>query len=461
MMLSYSIIHSVHKLRYTLAEIRKIFFFILLSSCYLGVATELEDPSPEHEQAIRHHQLTLEPGETKNIPLASESQIRVSRKGFVDVQIYKNHIRIFALKAGLVVITFTKPNQVEDDIKYFVTIKSKEADAPIETSLQEFKDLCAAHRLACDKKQYTIHGIFDSYELFYKIKLRCEQIKSCHFLGSLSINSQKELSSHLQTLFDAKFEILVKANGSLVGFIPCSEAHSEKNYKALAEHLLGKSSFKENFLIACKKDWYAGSFKLSSKIVVIERTAAQELGLKSIIRGQGSLAKMDINGDLDLSLQAALKEKKAHIVGEPTLWLNSGSEGRAQSGAEFLTIKEQAESSREHVYAWKDSGMDLKVKIFPLDEKKVRLQYTFVISNPSAKDSGHLHRSKLESEVEVPLDKSVIVGEIQFQSSGDQKGSLPILDKIPILGPLLKTSSQNEVETNLYLYFLIQRIAPS
>ncbi len=436
-----------------------LLFFIFNT---LGLAIQSEDQASDQDQQIRHHEISLEQGESKTIPLANESQIRVSRKGIIDVQIYKNHIRIFGLKTGLVVITFAKANQAEEDLKYFVEVKTKGTDTMMgDENFNEIDSLCREYHLECDVKRQLIKGVFASYEIFYKVKALCEQKKNCNFIGNLSSKSQNDLATYLKSLVDDKFEILVKDNGALVGFVPCSESGSEKYFKTLAEHLLGKSSLKEHLLIACKKDWHAGSFKLASKIIVIERTAAQEFGLKTMLRGQGSLVNIDFSGDLDLSLNAALKEKKAHIIGEPILWLNSGAEARAQSGAEFLTIKEQAESSREHVYAWKESGLDLKVKIFPLEEKKVRLQYTFIISSPSAKDSGHLHRSKLESEVELILDKSVIVGEIQFQSSGDQKGSVPLLDSLPIFGPLLKNASKNEVETNLYLYFLIQRIAPT
>ena len=125
----------------------------------------------------------------------------------------------------------------------------------------------------------------------------------------------------------------------------------------------------------------------------------------------------------------------------------------------MLTVKDQTEVQRKSnaVYAWKEVGLDLKVKVLPFEAQRMRLQYSFVMSNPSGREGSPIHRNRLESEIELPLDQATIVGGIQLKSYGDQKSAIPLLDSLPIVGPIFNLKSRSEMETNLYLHFLLKR----
>ncbi len=395
-------------------------------------------------------------GESQKIALPKASSVQVSRKGIVDLQLYHDHIRLVAVKSGLVVLALSQETKPDEDFKYFIEVRPKVKDDL--ASLPELTKLCQGTGLQFDIKREQLRGSTDDFRLFYQTKDICDAQASCAFQAHLSAAASDQLKIYIESLLGEKFEVLVKETGAILALASCSDSLTEKNQRKIAEHLIGSPFFKKNLLVVCKKDWHAKSYLLFSKVIVLEKSAARELGLQTGLDGRGSLARNNFRVDLDWQLHAALKTRQAKIIGEPVIFLVGGAEAHLQSGSEILVSKDTTEGLQAYprAYAWKDLGLDLKIKVFPFEAKMVRLQYSFTVANPSSKGGSQIHKNKIASEIELPLDKSSIVGGIQFKSDGQQEGSIPFLNSLPILGPLIRKSTTNDMETSLYLHFYLK-----
>lgn len=401
---------------------------------------------------LRNENIELSIGDAHEISIPEGASINISRRGIIDAQVLPSKLRIVGIKNGLVVLTLSQGSK-EEDLKYFVTVKPREDEPP--KTIDDLKNLCEGAGLNFLEKTQEVKGTANDHLLFYRIKQLCEAKKTCTFAASLSENAKTRLQTALSNSYGSTFEVLVKNSGAIAVLVPCNDKISEKESGKVIQHLSGNDLLQKNLVVACKKDWYSGYFTLYAKMIVMESSTAKDIGLQSKLETVGTFADPLLKTNLDLGIHAALKNKKAKLIGEPVLWLLSGVDARAQSGSEILVLKSNAESNSKHAkYVWKDIGLDLKVKIFPLEANRVRLQYSFLMSN-ATKDAGQIHKNKLESEVELSVEKSAIVGGIQFKTNGDSKDTVPFLDSIPIFGPLFKMASENETESNIFLYFYL------
>ena len=417
----------------------------------LGAEGDLSKEIPDE----RHETLTLEVGQATEIKLREGSRIQISRKGIVDAQLLPGKLRLVGLKQGLVVLTLTHMGSEQEDYRYFVQV-----DKPLTPSASSslLSEACQQAGLSFSTDAMTVAGVSGKARDFYRAKHLCEEQKDCLFRADLSEDGQKEIHRRLLVLFGDKAEVLVRENGALLVLIPCHEKEGGKEQTRILEHLIRDEPFKHYSVIACKNHWHHGRFTLYAKMIVMQTSAAKDLGLQTQFEGGGELGRGPLiqHGQLDIQIGAALQNRKAELVGEPVLSLLSGVEARAQSGSELLIMKEKGKLGEQvQTSFWKEVGMDLRVKVFPQNRETIRLQYSFLISSPSTKESGQIHMHKLESEVEMKLRQSEIVGSIQFKSSGEQNSSIPVVESIPIVGPLLQRSGTHNADSRIFLHFHI------
>ncbi len=439
-----------------MAILNKIFllFFILTPERVCAYKNKYPD---------RNKNILVSIGEHYEIPSEEGMKIQISRKGLIDAQVFPSFIRIVGIKEGLVVLTLSKGQEQYDDYKYFINVR-KEEDLPLVS--EDLEKLAHAAGLHYSQDHVHITGISKHYLFFYKVKTLCEKKQNCSFDAQLSKEAVINLKNSLEKSIHKDNEIQIQEKGSILLFTPCSDNVKNNDQKKIIEHQIGSEYIRKNVHIACKKDVYTGSFTLFSKMIVMDSSIAKDIGLQSNLLTDANLGlgRPTFSSNLDLNLNAALMNHKAKIVGEPVIYLLSGVEARAESGSEFLVKRhnrDSEDSKNPASYTWKKVGLDLKVKVFPIDESKVRLQYSFLISTPSSKETGIIHRNRLESEIELSLEHSAVVGGIQFKTNGEEKSSIPFLESIPILGPLLKKVGETESESHIFLYFYLTKTEPT
>lgn len=429
---------------------------VLLSSLLARAQLRGEDVTPVLVEDQRSRELSLEIGSAQTIPYPEGSRIRVSRRGVVDVQILDKHIRLTGLRQGFVTVTLSSDGAEEKDIKYFVQVEKAEL---VGQSTENLDFACRSAHLSYNREQESVTGSSADYQMFYRAKLLCQKARNCTHLATLSSTGQAKFIGVLANLLGSSYEVDVKANGAIHVLAPCREPQLASEHQKLVFHLIGNPWIGEHLFVSCRQDISPDVYKLFTKLIVMEKSVAEDIGLQSKLGAHASLSPASFKKNLELDLNAVLEHHKGEILGEPVLWLRSGMEAQVQSGSEIPTIRKQVYMKDEPtpLYVWKEVGLDLKVKILPAEKGKAFLQYTLIISNPPSGAEMSIHRNKLESEVELTVNQSMVVGGIQFNTKGGKEGSIPYLSSIPIIGPFLRSSAREEATTNLYLYFLLKQ----
>ncbi len=435
--------------------LRILIFLLSFTPWSLPAATEdsFADEVIDAELQSRHSNHTLNIGEAEKLTLPKGASVQVSRRGIVDIQVYPKHLRVLGLKSGLVVLTVVQENKADEDFKYFIEVRPKgQEEAP---KSDEIAHLTKAAGLEWDSIFERIHGQSADFKNFYQLKNLCDLRNNCSFQATLNESEQNAVTQNISKSLGPRFQVSVKESGAILVLASCNEKITEKNQQRLVEHLAGSEIYTKNVLVSCKEQIQSHSYLLYAKIIVVEKSLARELGWQgSIDANLGSQNPLSM--DTNLKLDAALKTKRAHVLGEPVIWLLGASEARLQSGSEVLVAKDTNEHKNRTSYSWKELGLDLKVKVFALEAKKAHMQYSFTVSTASSQTSSHIQKNKIESEIAMPLEQPAVVGGIQFKSEGESDSLIPYLDSIPIIGPIFKRSAKNDSETSLYLHFYLK-----
>ncbi|MBP6218945.1 MAG: hypothetical protein KA436_10195 [Oligoflexales bacterium] len=426
-------------------------WLVLISFFFLG--SVLAAPASEH--------LSIEVGQSQEILIPAQSELSISRRGVIDVHLLgEKKISATGLRAGFVVITLKKMDQ--DDYKYFVEVKKHQELSPKDLMFPGW--VCKQKTVLCDEGYTTIRGLTDDFRFFYRAKDFCEKRKECEFLLVLSERAREELKSifnkQLGDLAD-QFEVKIYENGAvLLSFVCPKEGEKErKDVQKNLEHI-NKGIVPEDMIqVSCQTYKTEELYVLSAKVFLVQKKAAQELGLQSHF--EVGLPLHLNESYLETRLYAFVKENKAEIIGEPLLWMHRAHEARVQSGGEQLVLGdlvEQTEHSRKkHSQSWKEYGLDLKASLEPLSRERVLLRYSFILRNPGSESGSSFHLNRLESEVQMKLGESSVVGGVQFQNQGDRDDCIPVLSSLPIIGPFFKLTLSQKSESQIYLSFVLRR----
>lgn len=423
-------------------HIKLMTLFTLLVSFICGSRVYSEDTT-----SLSQH-VDLEIGESYEISLPEGTGIQLSKRGVVDAQLVLDKIRLVGLRTGFVSLTLSKPQVIGGDYKYFINVKQK-TDKDDDAFVQAVK----LAGLSISKEKFSIEGISYKYFHFYKVKKLCEEKKYCTFLALLSPSAVQEVLDYLRNILPSSYEIQALSHGPITILEDCSEEKTDSVGKV--EHLVGNKDLQKNILVSCKREWRNGYFTVYSKMIVMENSKAKELGLQTNF--QLDSENSFVSSRLNLALHAAVNDKKAKLIGEPVIWLTEGVTAHVQSGSEILFRRRDEKKRQEDSLLWKEVGLDLKVKIFPVYGNKVKLYYNFIISSMSQKNGSQIFKNKLESEIELQLEEAAIVGGIQFKASDEHKKIVPYIESIPILGPFFKTRSESECDSTIFLYFYAKR----
>lgn len=408
--------------------------------------------------------LILTVGESHQLTIASDSRISVSRKGVIDVHLVGlNQVKVTGLKPGFIVITIHGDEDEKVLGKIFVEVTRKNEVVEHQRFLLPQHICRNLPARFCNDKEGSINGSFDDYKQFYKAKMYCEDQSECTFLGTLSKKGRDELEALILSQVKSIHELQIQEKGYIIGSIHCFyDADKEtKTTQELFQHVLADIVPKSYLKTICKRHLDDELYTLFAKVILIEKKAAQELGLQSYLNGHPASALNVFNPQFETHLNAFLKDNKAQVIGEPVIWLHQSHEARVQSGGEMLAgIEKKVKDKKLEVSRWKEYGLDLKAKIFPITSAKILVHFSFVLRSPSPNQSSstvHLNLNRIESDVQLNLDQASIVGGVEFQTSGQGEETVPFLSAIPIVGPLFKLRLSEESNTQLYLYFLLKK----
>ena len=136
--------------------------------------------------------------------------------------------------------------------------------------------------------------------------------------------------------------------------------------------------------------------------------------------------------------------------------LIEGSETIIESGGEFPVLTTKSDNGQIQEASWKQYGLALKVKAMSESNESITVQIDFSVRTPGGgSNQNNLQLNRLVSVVRARLGTPVVVGGVEIETAGAKEQFIPLLSKLPIIGPLFKLVSKEHANSKLFLWILL------
>lgn len=363
-----------------------LFFIILITTTYLQALT------PK-----RFIKKVIAIGERSFLDIPKGSDLNISKRGIIDVQLYSGKVAITGLKRGDVMLTFSFKEDFFRNEKVLIHVENSNK----KEIYKKIKNL-----------PYELDNILDGFNPSIKvinsqailINLTCGDNKISFFKELLKKSYDKETNQHL--------------------IINCIKKHTDQN-----------------------------TYKLSGKIILVKQDASSKLGVNTTIKPKWKNSSFYQTTSAFLTNE--IKERRAKIIAEPSSISLIGHQTKMQSGFEELHIKTSNDDQKTR-YIWKHWGLILTYKLLSRKDDKIRIKFDLTLTNPSNSNSKAYSIGKISSEVILKLTKESVVGSITLSLKDENLKKTPFLHELPILGPLMQNTLNVTSKTRVYLQLLIE-----
>lgn len=391
----------------------------------------------------------LRVGEAFVLSLSQGQKIFISRKGYLAVhQLSPEKFRLIALKKGeLVVLVKDRSNRVLSQQTVIVRTRKPPARAkplPLPPG-------CSSPALSCEAgSPPALRGVAKSWQQFFSLRAWCKA-HNCQFGLRLSAAARRSYEAFVRAhLFDW-YDYKVLANGVLVF---CHPEPTRKKSKAnptekAVRNILDADIWQLPMTFGrCAKPSVLPTYLAEAVAFRLKTEEAQRVGLN--LAGQPLLLDPTEN----IKLHAFLADNQSLIVGHPAMRLIAGEQSEFATGSEWYVAQGEEQGQ------WKQVGFTLKLRVQPLTEQTIRVGYQVEITGPRGEGARQLDRSYMASTLVTTLGSAQVVAQLGTAMAADSKIEVPIINKIPIIGPLLRHKVSTQSESRLFLWLRIQELRP-
>lgn len=338
--------------------------------------------------------LRLQIGERRLVALPESSDLNLSRRGIVDVQIAKDKLAITALKSGTVMITFTVRNDWTSNQKILVSVVANSSK-------------------------------------------------------SLGKNELAILASSVDMLFSGHNASLKHLAGeTLILTLDCRGKQASYFQRTLKTAKISTS--KRSVVVRCRPSNPAPQMLVAGRVVLSKEDLVQRHGVEATLSPRWDLKGLSQPARISAVLDNEVIRHHARVLAEPEILIRLNEEAQVESGFEELHVTSEAKNYHNR-YVWKNWGFLLKLKAKKFYNNNTVLSYKFTLSNPSRGRARSYSRGHMSSEVVLPLGQKMVVGSVFLNLESSQKGALYYLQSLPILGPLFRRNSENTSKSRVYL----------
>ena len=366
--------------------------------------------------------MRLLPGQSAEILLDKDAEIKISRKSVVElVHINDDLWEVYALKSGSAVISQVLFDGSERKTIVYIEKKLR-GRAQKDAGWQSF--VCEEPGIQCQSSRVT--GSSARWQWFLKAHHWCQENQPCIWQVRLSSAARAQFAGYLQKQFS--IESQPDEQGRFVFDSACTASKAkwvlQPEVAALAIHncLLGD----QNYQIKARLYW-------------LKHDDARRFGLNLLgVQFQNFLLKDE------RLLQAFQNTTEQNMLAEPMIYTGIGRKSMARVGNDSVIVLDE-----DHTEVLKN-GILLEVE--PLRRLEQRLLVTVKLEMKHPQAAGNsVDTSEFKGELWVPLAEKFIVASIasRYQSTG--RGRSTLLEEIPIIAPLFKTSQETSLETRVFL----------
>lgn len=305
--------------------------------------------------------------------------------------------------------------------------------------------ICGVKGVTCHHESQSISGTLNSFTLFQKISMQCIPKKGCLNDLLLGPNGQEQMATQIRKIVP---ELLFSVNQW--GQINVDSCDPPLRLKEIRERLVVFVSEKKVFL-NCSQKSVKSNFKVEVKAVHLQSHKQKTLGIDqyflSIEFAKGLFSKK-------MTVEARDSKDRLSLVGNPIFAVSLNHPTEVISGGE---LKETVIGSggREQTVQWKNYGLHIKTEVRPQINEKYFMDFEFNLTRPQ-NGGGSLSKNRVKSKVQVQLSDPILVGSLNLNSEDWSYVSNPVLEKIPIIGPLFQYNNESESSHSLLLWLTLE-----
>lgn len=212
------------------------------------------------------------------------------------------------------------------------------------------------------------------------------------------------------------------------------------------------------------------SFSLGADLVVPQQTVRGDVRGQATLTG-GGLGDLVIrvmtlgHGRVDATIRAAASRGDVKIISRPVLLASNNTEARLLVGSQrpFVQVSRSLPTetaTRDQVVQYRDVGTKLTVRPTINYDGYVSLQIQQEVNAATSEtqfDAPIISTREASTRVLVRDSQTIVIGGLRDLQRSANRGGVPVLSSIPLIGGLFGSASRRSNETELYL-FLTPRI---
>jgi hypothetical protein len=203
----------------------------------------------------------------------------------------------------------------------------------------------------------------------------------------------------------------------------------------------------------CTDDGDNYLYTLRASVELADKSKNALFGWNHDAKFSASLRHADV--DLNLELTPKKENHKRHIIANPMVITRACNDVILRSGGED-SIDVKTDDGRTAT-VWKSHGVELKLKIMPLQNGQFRVPFSVGLRTPS-KGQGAYGLSDVQSTLTMPGDEDILAAVMNLSSVVTNGETQAFIADMPIIGPLFRKKNDTLAESIMLVWFnIVQR----
>lgn len=426
-----------------------LLIFAILTSKSFGEPTAPADKS-----------FAMAMGQTEIATFPADAEVRVTRRGIVDVHHGSDdHWQLTGLRAGFVIVEAVDPETgASIPPRYHVTVRPVSRAHPAKSRIAW---ICDAEGIRCTPTGEII-GTTADWDWYVRAYSVCTDSSTCFFRVRLKAAGQSAADASIRGLLGPEYATRLLPDGRLVVAGPCEEDGKPRRVSDVI-HRLGAAASSGLLSLGCHADRDHLAYRLSARLFLAEAGTAKRLGFTpnpvlSVASSSIPPGGPNVAG-YSASLAALERERDVQIVGEPLTRLLPDRPVEIVSGGEFQVVEPDKDGDGLRA-AWKQHGLTLKVRATPLGDDGARLQVDGSLKSRS--DGQHsLTVSSIATHLDVRLGTPTLAAVLGLATTDDSNTLVPYLGRLPLIGPLFRLNGRDHSSTRLIVWLELTKDDPT
>ena len=198
----------------------------------------------------------------------------------------------------------------------------------------------------------------------------------------------------------------------------------------------------------CAEDNDDYLYTLRASIELADKSKSELFGWDHDVRF--STGQRHTNFDLKIELNPKKDHHNRHIIANPMVITRACNDVILRSGGED-SIDVKTDDGRTAT-VWKSHGVELRLKILPLENGQFRVPFSVALRTPS-KGQGAYGLSDVQSTLTIPTGADILAAVLNLSSVMTNGQTQTFIADIPIIGPFFRHKNDTLAESLMLIWF--------